>query len=1112
MPEGRPPVLVLDDVRPEDRGRVGGKAAALAALRGAGLPVPDGFVLLADAGPGWREALRAAYARLGGRVAVRSSGTAEDLEAASFAGQYETVLDVAGADAVLAAAERCLDSAPRVEAYAFALGAPRGALALLVQRFVEPRAAGVAFTRHPEFDDVLLLEAHAGRGEALVSGRVKPVAYLVDRTTRVALEPVPSLLSPAELRRLVDLALHAEALFGAPQDVEWAMGPEGAVLLQSRPITVAAGSELPQSARRLTRANVGEVLPGPIAPLTWTSVVGFLERGFQAVARRASLLPAGLDGPFLVRYRARVYLNLSLCLEVAARLPGVTVRDAERLVLGQASATTGGSRLPPVAALPRLLGVGLRLVAMASRLPAELEASERRVRALPDAARVANASWESLPELWREFVGAGEEIARAHIGASGACGFRLALLQGLLSHVPGDPVDLTNRLLSGLDDVESVRPTLALEALAADLRGREDAQLFRDGGGAPPADLAARFDAFFAEFGHRAVSEADLASPAWEDDRAPVLDALRTLAKDARPAGFGHAAREAARAADLEAVAHFFGPVGGALIRAFLDGAGAAVATRERTKSLAVRVVAHGRRLAAVTARQLVARGMLAATEDIHFLELRELVAAFAGTPVPPALLARRKRAHERESRLDAPREVDRDATQRADTGAEGWTGTGVSAGVGAGPVRILRPGERARLEPGEVLVAPVLDAALGPLLLSAAGAVVEIGGMLSHGAVVARELGVPCVVDVAGATARLRDGQRVLVDGSAGRVEVLEERGTTPEAERGAATLEAADPADERLHAFDADPLARESVYFNLQDPQAGVALVASQGVRPGGRGEAVLTLLMPDGRVLWALDIEAPRVTATGFGVGGLETLWAPIRLRYTGRMASCEASAFPLGPLPLLMAPRVHEVDLDLTLEPTTPALDLVQALDPDARRAFVPLGRHHVEQSGVFRGPLRVDGRAHALEATGSRDHSWGLRDWSAADHWRLFTARLGDDFAFHALTASCRGRRAAGGFVWDGKRAWALQRVEHSAERRSDALSGFDLELRTRDGRRFRLRGDVVRRVTIPVQFERRPLSLLARGPFALRLHENFTRYRLGDLSGHGIAEFTERTL
>ncbi len=1102
-------MLDLDAVQASDRDRVGAKAAALAALRQAGLPVPPGFVLCADAS-GERGAVRQAYAALGGRVAVRSSGTAEDLQAASFAGQYDTVLDVAGEREVLAAVERCLAAAVHAGTYADAVGAPTGRMAVLVQRFVEPDAAGVAFTEHPEDPAALLIEAHAGRGEAVVSGRVRPVAYTVDRATRLVRGPDRGPLEPEGIAHLADLALSAERLFGGAQDVEWARDDRGVVLLQSRPITVERSQALPEGVRRLTRANVGEVLPGPIAPLTWSSVVGFLERAFVGVAQRAGILPADVAGPFLVLHRARVYLNLSLCLEVGMRLPGMTAKGAERLVLGSGSVSPSAARLPRLRALPRIVRIFARLLAMARRLAAEIDEAERRVRALPDRGEVASAAWERLPALWAEWLATGDHIGSVHIATSGACGFRLALLQALLGRLPGEPVDLANRVLAGADGVESVQPTLVLEALAAEARGNA---AWRDWlaapRGAPPPELGARLDAFLAEFGHRAVSEADLGSPAWEDEPAPVLGALQALLAGGRPPGFGHASRAAAREADLEAVRHRLGPLGGRFAAVILEGAARAIRERERTKSLAVRVVAHGRRLARATARQLVERGLLASPAEVHLLRVDELVGLLGGRPVAPALIGRRRRQHERESRLEAPREIDRDAMPGGRDEEESWVGTAVSPGVGAGPARVLLPGDKPELRPGEVLVAPVLDAALGPLLASAEGAVVEIGGLLSHGAVVARELGVPCVVDVRGATTRIRSGERVLVDGSAGRVARLDQANGTA-TPVGLEILAAAEAADERLHPLDTDPRARESVYFNLYDPRTGVGIIASQAVRPGGRGEAVLTLVLPDGRVLFAFEIEPARLASGGFGVGGLTASFATTRLAFRGRLASWESAAFPPGPTPLLLAPRLHEAELDLAFEAATPAIDLTLALDPAARGILEPLGRHHVEQSGRFRGHVTIDGRRVVLDATGSRDHSWGLRDWSAADHWRLFIVRFGDDLALHALSVSCRGRHATGGFLWEGGKALALARVEYTVERAGGALRGFHLEVQTRGGVRRLLRGDVVSRVTIPVQAETRPLALLARGPYALRLHENFTRYRLGEREGFGVAELTER--
>jgi hypothetical protein len=171
---------------------------------------------------------------------------------------------------------------------------------------------------------------------------------------------------------------------------------------------------------------------------------------------------------------------------------------------------------------------------------------------------------------------------------------------------------------------------------------------------------------------------------------------------------------------------------------------------------------------------------------------------------------------------------------------------------------------------------------------------------------------------------------------------------------------------------------------------------------------------------------------------------------------------------------------------------------------------PLGAHHVEQSGAWRGTVTVDGKAFPVSGSGSRDHSWGLRDWDAADHWRLFTVRLGEDLAVHALTVSARGRLVEGGFVWRDGRVERVTRVRCAVERQGDALRSLELEVATAAGPPLRLRGSVWRSVTVPVQVERRPWRHLTGRPYRLLLQENFTRYEAAGRTGHGMAEITRR--
>jgi pyruvate,water dikinase len=1120
-------ILWLDEVEERDRGRVGAKAFTLARLRRDGFPVPDGFVLLAADGsldPAREAVLRAAYARLGGAVAARSSSTLEDLEAASFAGQYRTVLDVRGEEDVVRAARTCLESAGAAAGYARAVGATEtGAMAVLVQRFVEARAAGVVFTRHPRDRSALVVESHAGRVEAVVSGAVRPDRYVVDRATGATREgPSAASLDPADLALVVALARKVEDRLGAPQDVEWAVSPAGVALLQSRPITTAgeAWDEIDPRVRYLTRANVGEVMPDAVTPLTWTTVAAFLEHGFQAVTATAGLRPRDAP-PFLVLYRHHLYLNLSLSAQVGARLPGVSAQDAERLVLGGGA----GATLPRVGAagLLALSGVAMRLLGLARRLPAEVEACAEIVRGLPSAAAIDAAAPGALGRMLRGFLLTGRRVATAHIAVSGASAVRLAVL-GRVIPAAGPSAARVNRLVAGLEDIESVEPATALEAIAAEAADRPEwsAWLRRPAEetatelrrGRAPAGLAPRLDAFLARFGHRAVSEGELRAAAWEDDAVPVLGALHGMLDTTGAPGFGRRAAAETRRAEEEALLAPLGLVRRAVVRQTLVGAQNGIRARERTKSLAIALVHHGRRLARAAARHLVETGAIADADDVYFLTLDELVSALEGGAVPRAAIGRRRRAHARASGLAVPRDVDLrggapDAGPAAPEASAPLAGLGVSGGVASGPARVVVDAARARLEPGEVLVAPVLDAGYGPLLAVAAGAVAEVGGLLSHGSVVARELGVPCVVDVPGATRRIATGDRVTVNGDSGTITLVKDGGGTTAAQAEPDLL-ACDPADEgRPHPLEGHPLARESVYFNVQDKAAGVVIVASLGVRPRAAGESLLAIGLPDGRVLFGLDRGAARV-AEELAVGGAAAAWRPVRLRAATRLSIHEGRGFPPAPVPLLLAPRTAAVSLDLAFVPATPAVDLCAGLPPDVLLALRPLGDHHVEQSGAWRGTVVVDGTGFDVAGTGSRDHSWGRRDWAAADHWRLFTARLGDDLAVHALAVGVRGRLVEGGFVWRGGRAERITRVRCAAQREDEALRSFELEVVTAAGPPLRLRGRVWRTVTVPVQLERRPWRHLVGRPYRLTLQENFTVYEGEGRMGQGMAELTQR--
>ncbi|HVQ29775.1 MAG TPA: PEP/pyruvate-binding domain-containing protein, partial [Vicinamibacteria bacterium] len=1082
-------LIFLDEIGAGEAALVGEKAASLARLKRLGFPVPDGFVLLEDATLD-AAALAPALARLPqGPVAVRSSSTAEDLAGASFAGQYVTHLGVSGVEEVARAAQACRESASGAQGYALTLGAAAGRMAVLVQQMVEPRVAGVAFGRNPQDPAQVLVEAVRGRGARLLAGAASPDRYALDRETGVrVLGPEQGSLDAPGLLAVADLVRRVEQALGAPQDVEWAIGPgelpDALALLQARPITTEGLERHDPRLDRLTRANIGEVLPGAVTPLTFTTVGAFLEHAFRTVLARAGLLPR--DAPaVVVLYRQRLYLNLSLALDVAARLPGISAEDAERMILG-GGATAGGAAPAPPFSLTALR-IGLRLLRMGRGKPAEIAEAERLVSSLPPREVIRGASAEGLADLLESWASVGRRVAATHVLTSGASAAALSVLARMLEALARGPAaERASRLTAGLQDVESAAPTLALEALAARLANDPHGLAWLAADPAPgpraldgaPDDIRAELEAFLERFGHRALSEGELASPAWEDDPTPVLMALRSLTSHAGRARFGAKAKAGLRRAEEESLLSRLPALPRSVLSRGMRSAQQGVRERERTKSLTVAVACHGRRLARAAGAQLAARGVLAAESEVFLLEWPELLRALSQGDAPPRpALERRRRRLANEGALDAPREVSlrtRGATLPLVAASNGdvLTGIGVSGGAGRGPARILREGVPPRVAPGDVLVAPVLDAALGPLLASCAGAVAEMGGVLSHGSVVARELGVPCVVDVRGATSVLREGELILVDGSAGEVRrVGSGREGTDGAPPGRADqgVLAEDETREQRARLENRKDARESVYFNLQDEASGLRVVASLGARAGGRGEAVLALSTSDGRVLFGLDFAPATGGARELEVAGAATTFAPVSLRARTRLAPLEGATFPPGPLPLVLAPRSVEVELDLVFAPTGPAVDFSLLLTDAEREAVRPLGDHHIEQAGTFVGRVEIDGRRFEIEGRGSRDHSWGRRDWTAYDHSHLFLARFGDDLVVHALTVVCNGRLVEGGFLWRDGRAERITSLLYAPDRSGDRLRSLQLEVRTGLGPPLLLHGEVERTLVVPVQ-------------------------------------------
>lgn len=853
-------VLDLSDVSAADLATVGGKAANLGELIRGGFDVPPGFCLttaayrLAVAGTAVgagtateaaaaraavldapfpaavADAVRDAYARLEpeeGAVAVRSSATAEDLPGASFAGQQDTYLNVAGIDDVLDAVHRCWASlwTDRAVAYRAAQGIDGSgvALAVVVQRMVDAASAGVLFTADPVTGRrrQAVLDAARGLGEAVVSGSVDPDHFVVDTASGRILErrrgdPAdergPS-LTDAQVRELASLGDRVESAFGSPQDIEWALDATGhAWLTQSRPITtlypvpVRDISVSPDQTRVFFCVSLAQGLHRPITPMGIAAfrIVG---SGFlDLIGRRPDRIVDGPGGFAIGGDRifvdATPIVRSSVGREIMPR--ALDVMEARSAVVLR--------RLfddPRFAVLPKSrrrfargflhLAARIRLPFLVAQALISPDAAQRRVQRLTRDVRARPVpAGGSIPARVDGVVdllfGAMPLAPRSLPGA--VVGFAMLGLAGRLLRGLAQPGDLQTVLRSLPDNVTT---EMDLELWDVARRARDDAdaaaalrtqtaQALADGyrAGNLPAVLQRSMRAFLDRYGHRAVAEIDFGMPRWSDDPAHLFGVLsgylRLDADAATPAQrFADGARDAeAMAASLVSRARRRGRIRAVVVRFCLRRTRALAGMREMPKNLMIIAMSRARAVMTQIGRELADAGRIAQPEDVFFLDFDETKRAAGGLDLRVTVTERRSRYDVELARRHVPRvllsdgtELEALATDAAAASNGALRGTPASAGTVTATARVILDPVGAHLEPGEILVAPSTDPGWTPLFLTAGGLVMEMGGANSHGAVVAREYGIPAVVGVPGATDAIATGAEVTVDGASGVVTV---------------------------------------------------------------------------------------------------------------------------------------------------------------------------------------------------------------------------------------------------------------------------------------------------------------------------------------------------
>jgi pyruvate,water dikinase len=800
---------------------VGGKAAMLMRLVAQGFDVPEFFAIepaAFDGGMAQTDIEAAIAERLvdigPGPYATRSSAREEDGVSASHAGQFLSVLNLAAYD-VPAAARKVFESGLKTSVadyrVARGLGDTGAAPAVIVQQMVAARCAGVAFSADPVNGrrDRVIVSAITGLGDRLVGGEEDGQGFVLRKADGAVLEaPADPVLASADLAALHALAVAIERVCGGPQDIEWAFEGERLYLLQARPITtVLRGTPIDDSALTVfDNSNIVESYPGLVSPLTFSFAQYAYSRVYRAFVGMVGIKPAivaqnaAVFDNLLARVDGRVYYNLGNWYRALALLPGFANNTARmELMMGVdqplPAELVAAMSAPRGPALRRWLGVAsisLHLGLASLRLGSTIRGFYRRVETVlaSPAASLDTMSLTALAAEYRRIEADLLDRWDAPLVNDFLCMIAFGASRQLMQKWAGAAgLALHSDIMVGQGDMISAEPAKRIRAMGRMLDGHADlVQQLSSGSGdgidAHP-ELAAAISAYLERFADRCAEELKLESVTLDRDPSPLYRAIASTATVPPASRLG-------RTDSATTLRRVFGgkPVRRLVASIALGVAKRRVRDRENLRFERTRIFGRGRRLFRAAGAQFHGLGLLDAPDDIFFLTVSEVLGAIEGfaTSHDLAAIARLRRAElvaaaartdpgERlmlrgavsagVADLAPPIAHIRDETRER-------SGIGCSAGVVTAVARVIRDPRTQVLARGEVLVARHTDPGWIALFTNAAAIVVERGSPLSHSAIVARELGIPCVVALKGAMDWIIDGETIEIDGMTGSVRRL--------------------------------------------------------------------------------------------------------------------------------------------------------------------------------------------------------------------------------------------------------------------------------------------------------------------------------------------------
>ncbi|MEQ8174596.1 MAG: PEP/pyruvate-binding domain-containing protein [Syntrophomonadaceae bacterium] len=756
-------------------------------------------------------------------LAVRSSATCEDSARASFAGMHDSFLNICGTDNIILAVKECYASlwTPRAVAYRrkMQVGDDEVFQAVVILELIEAVAAGVGFTCDPRSgrEDVVLINANFGLGESVVSGAVEPDEYRLDAKleimerkmgrkesqtaarpdggTELIASPDSSgqqVLSDENIKRLglvIRRVYDAMSNEDQHQDIEWVFDGRDFVLVQARPVTAKPRYTFPELKDQpdiWSNTNLKEAVPMVLPILSWNVIQKTWMGPIKLVSFVGYRMPPGLQ--CYKRFEGRFYWNSSLIQWIFYDSSGA--REAMKALGGQEPEIRINEDNPyrGIKGLKRI-GRGVKAVLFIIK-NSRTQTAFGQVDKFTDAFTKQDLRNLSDNDLIKttDVIGA---AWREYVPVFYACTLSMAmprLIKALEKYLPNQGNAIANALMIGQGDITSAEQGYRLIELAETARDDNDVRAYLGRSDFNPyawekelpeeSTFKRLFRNFLDQYGHRGVYEMDISNPRWREDPSYPLNVIKSTMETAN---FGDLKeRQQAKVKEVwRKVEQEIPKSRHNMIRKLVEKSVKGLALREMAKFELLKFYEIIRKVFLEMGSRLQDRGILIEKADVFHCSWIELFSILKGDWSGRGLkllVEERKEWMENMEKLSPPDYYIDETSHFIETIATGsgsvLEGLGVSAGRASGPAKLLEhPDQEKKLNLGDILVAPTTDPGWTPLFLRAAAIVLERGGIGSHGAIVAREYGIPCVLNIPGAMRLVKEGQNVVVDGDEGKI-----------------------------------------------------------------------------------------------------------------------------------------------------------------------------------------------------------------------------------------------------------------------------------------------------------------------------------------------------